>query len=107
MKYIGFCTSFSSLTKAVLTTTREMGRYRNNTSPGFDGLNNNEEERYVFRSSKTYWHSVVHSNDFLNVRKKVRHLSVALETNLFRAAILPFRLCTSLTVFGGANFIMA
>ena len=53
VKYIGFCASFSSLTKAVLTATGEMTRYRNNTSPGFDGLNNDEEERYVFRSSKT------------------------------------------------------
>ena len=46
-------------------------------------------------------------NDFLRVRKKGRHLSVTFEMNLFRAAILPFKLCTSLIVLGGSNFIMA
>ena len=41
------------------------------------------------------------------MRKKGRHLSVAFETNLFKAAIFPFKFCTSLIVFGGSNSIMA
>ena len=84
-----------------------MARYRNSFSPGLDGLSNGGEEKYAFRSSNAYWHSTVHSNDFFNVRKKGRDLSIALETNLFNATTLSFRLCTSLTVFGEANSIMA
>ena len=52
VKYIGFCTSFPSLTKAMLTVARETVRYRNNASPGFEGLSNGREERYAFRSLK-------------------------------------------------------
>ena len=81
--------------------------YIYNYRKSFDGLSNSREERYVFKSSKACWHLVAHSNDFFNVWKKGRHLSVALETNLFKTATLPFKLCTSLTVFGGANFILA
>ena len=107
VKYTGFCTLSFSLTKAMLTAVGEMTRYRNSSSLGLDGLTNGGKERYVFRSSNAYWHLVFHSNDFFNVQKKGRHLSIALEMNLFNAATLPFRLYTSLTVFGGANSIMA
>ena len=107
MKYTGFCIPSFSLTKAALTTSLKTNRYRNSCSPRLDGLSNGREERYAFRSSNACWHSFIYSNDFLNVRKKGRHLSVALETNLFNAVILLFRLCTSLTVFGGANSIMS
>ena len=107
VKYTGFCTPSSSLTRAALTTAREMARYRNSSSLGLDGLNNGGEEKYTFRSSNACWHSVVHSNNFFNVRKKGRHLFVTLQTNLFNAATLPFKLYTSLTVFGGANSIIA
>ena len=34
------------------------------------------------------------------------HLSVALETNLFRAATFPVRLCTSFIVFGDLTSII-
>ena len=88
MKYTGFCTPSSSLTKAALTVTRDMTRYRNCSFSGLDGLSNGGEERYAFRSSKACWDSVVPSNDFLNVRKNGRNLFVALETNLFNATIL-------------------
>ena len=88
----------SSLTKATLTEAGETTRYRNSSSPGLDELNNGREERYAFRSLNACWHSVVHSNDFFNVQKKGRHLSITLETNLFNAATLLFRFCTSLTV---------
>ena len=40
------------------------------------------------------------------MRKKGRNLSLAHETNLFNAAILPFKLCTSLTIFDGASSII-
>ena len=107
VKYTGFFSPSSSLIKVALTTAEETAKYRNSSSPGLDKLSNGEEERYAFRSSNTCWHLVVHSNNFLNVQKKGRHLSAALKTNLFNAATLPFKLHTSLTVFGGANSIMA
>ena len=107
VKYTGFCTPSSSLTKAPLIVAGETARYRNNSSPSLDGLSNGREERYAFRSSNACCHSIVHSNDFFNVQKKGRHLSVTLETNLFNAATFPFRFYTSLTVFGGANSIIA
>ena len=49
-----------------------------------DGLSTDGDERYAFKSLNAVWHSSVHSNDFLRVWKKSRHLSVALEKNLFR-----------------------
>ena len=54
VKYTEFCTSFFSLIKAMLTAAEETIRYRNNSFPGLDELNNGGEERYVFRSSNTY-----------------------------------------------------
>ena len=84
-----------------------MAKYRQSSSPGMDRLSNGGDERYAFKSLNAVWPSSIHSNDFLRVRKNGRHLSVALETNLFRAAIFPFKLWTSLTVLGGSNSIMA
>ena len=54
VKYTGFWAPFFSLIKSVLTVAGETTRYRNNSSPGLDELNNGGEERYVFRSSNTY-----------------------------------------------------
>ena len=51
VKYIGFCTPSSSLTKATLTMAEETARYRNTSSPSLDGLTNGGDERYAFRSS--------------------------------------------------------
>ena len=53
------------------------------------------------------WHLVVHSNDLFNVRKKGKHLSIALEKNLFNAAVFSFKLYTSLMIFSSVNYIMA
>ena len=78
VKYIGFCTLFFSLTKATLIAVGETTRYKNSSFLGLYGLSNGEEERYGFRSSNACWHSVVHSNDFFNVQKKGRHLSITL-----------------------------
>ena len=72
-----------------------------------DGLSNGGDERYFFKSSNAFWHSFVHSKDFFNTQKKGRHLFVALETNLFRAATFPFKLCTAFTVLGGSSSNMA
>ena len=72
-----------------------------------DGLSSGGDERYFFKSSNAFWHSSVHSNDFLETRKNGRHLSVALETNLFRAATLPFKLYTAFTVLGGSSSNMS
>ena len=63
--------------------------------------------RYSFSSSKASWHSSVHSKAFFSILKNSRHLSVTLESNLLRAATLPFRLYTSLTFFGGIISSMA
>ena len=72
-----------------------------------DGLSSGGDERYFFKSSNAFWHSSVHSKDFFRTWKKGRHLSVALETNLFRAATLLFKLCTAFTVLGGYSSNMA
>ena len=71
-----------------------------------DGLSSSEDEIYVFKLSNVVWHSSVHLNDLLRVQKKGRHLFVALETNLFRVALFPFKLWTFLTILGGSNSIM-
>ena len=60
--------------------------------------------RYVFKSWKAFWHSSVHSNAFLRTLKNDKHLSVALETNLLRAATRPVRDWTSLMLYGGFIF---
>ena len=86
---------------------RETARYRNGSFSRLNGLNSGGEERYPLRSLNARWHSFVHSNDLLNMRKKGRHLSDVLEMNVFNAAIFPFKLCTSLLVLGKANSIMA
>ena len=52
-------------------------------------------------------HSSVQAKACDNVVKKGRHLSVALETNLFRAVILPVSFWTSLTVLGKAILMIA
>ena len=72
-----------------------------------EGLSNSGEEMYVFKSSNTCWHSTVHSKDFFNVQKKGRHLSIALNTNLFNATTLPLRLYTSFTFLDGVISIIA
>ena len=72
-----------------------------------DGLNSGGDDRYFFKSSNAFQHSSVHLKDFLSTRKKGKHLSVALETNLFRATIFPFKLYTVFTVLGGSNSIIA
>ena len=45
VKYTGFYTLFSSLTKAMLTAAEETASYRNNSSPSLEGLINDGEER--------------------------------------------------------------
>ena len=57
--------------------------------------------RYAFRSSKALWQSFVHSNAFLRTSKNGKHLLVALETNLLRAATRSISDWTSLTFCGG------
>ena len=72
-----------------------------------DGLSSSGDERYFFKSSNAFWHSSVYSKDFFSTQKKGRHLSVALETNLFRAATFPFKLYTGFTVLEGSSSNMA
>ena len=72
-----------------------------------DGLSSGGDERYFFKSSNAFWHSSVHSKDFLSTQKKGKHLSVALEMNLFRAATFPFKLCIAFNVLGGSSYNMA
>ena len=72
-----------------------------------DGLSSGGDERYFFKPSNAFWHSSVHSKDFFSTRKKGRHLSVALEMNLFKAATFLFKLCTAFTVLVGSSSNMA
>ena len=72
-----------------------------------DGLSRGAIVRYTLRSWKAFWHSSVHLNAFLRTLKKGKHLSVAFETNLFKAATHLVRDWTSLTFFGGSMFIIA
>ena len=71
------------------------------SSPCLDGLSNCGSVRYLLSSSNACWHSSVHTNDFFNVLKKGRHLSVDRDMNRFSAATLPVSLWISLVVFGG------
>ena len=73
VKCTGFYTPSSSLTKVALTAARETTRYRNSSSPSLDGLSIGREERNAFKSSNACWHSFVHPNDFLSMRKKGKH----------------------------------
>ena len=79
----------SSLTNAELTAYGVTAKYRYNSSPNTDGLNNRVVVRYAFRSWKALWQSSVHFNAFLRTLKNGKHLSVALETYLLRAATRP------------------
>ena len=72
-----------------------------------DGLSSGGDERYFFKSLNAFWHSSVHSKDFFSIRKKGRHLSIVLETNVFRAATFPFKLYIAFTVLGGSSSNMA
>ena len=67
VKYTGFCTPSSSLTKVALIAAGKTARYRNSSSLSLDGLSKGREERYAFKSSNACWHSSIHSNDFLSV----------------------------------------
>ena len=49
---------------------------------------------------KPFCQSSVYLKAFFNVLKNCRHLSVAFNINLLRAATLPFKLCTSLMLLG-------
>ena len=74
---------------------------------GLDVLSNEGDVRYAFISSKALWHSSVHIKAFFSVLKKGKHLFVAQEMNLLRAATFSLKLCTSLMFFGGAISNMA
>ena len=59
------------------------------------------------RLLKATSHSSVHWKACFSVLKKWRHLSVALETNLFMVATCPISLCTSFTFLDEVMSIMA
>ena len=58
--------------------------------------------RYALSSLNAHWQSSIHSNTFLNTLKNGKHLLVAIERNLLRAATHLVRICTSLIFFGGS-----
>ena len=72
-----------------------------------DGLKRGGLLKYLFNSWNAASHSSVHTNAYFNVLKKGRNLSVALETNLLIATILPVSFWTYLTVLGEAILMMA
>jgi hypothetical protein len=88
MKYIGFCTP-SSQTNAALIGLGDTAKYRYSISRGMVQLSSGGQARYFFSYSKAYSHSSDHSNAFLKILKKGKHLLVNQEMNLFSVAILP------------------
>ena len=85
----------------MLNSCRVIAKYKYNSSPNMDRLSKGVVVRYVFRSWKAFWHLSVHSNVFLRILKNGKHLSIALETNLLRAATRLVRDWTSLIFRGG------
>ena len=82
-------------------------RYKYKGSSSLGGLKNGGLTRYYLRAAKASSHSGVHINAFSKTLKNGRHLSVALETNLFSVTTLPVRLWISLTVLGGFMSMIA
>ena len=76
-------------------------KYIYNSSPNTNGLNSGAVVKYAFMSSKAFWQSSVHSNAFLRILKNDKHLSMALEINLLKAATRPMSDWTSLIFCGG------
>ena len=63
-------------------------------------------------STPVTWQGLPHTHHsterfFFNTLKNGMHLSIALETNLFRSATFPVKLCTFFTVFGDLTSIIA
>lgn len=63
--------------------------------------------RYAFSLLNAFWHSSANSKAFFSVLNNGKHLSVSRETNMLRAATIPFKLCTSLMFLGGVISKMA
>ena len=84
-----------------------MAKYSCRLSPSLDGLKRGGLLKYLFNYWNAVSHSSVHTNACFNVLKKGRHLSIALETNLLMATILPVSFWISLTVLGKAILMMA
>ena len=66
-------------------------------------------DKYYLSSWNAMTHSSDHSNSFHlhSRRKKGLHLSVDLDINRFKAAIIPVSFCTSLGFRGGCKLLMA
>lgn len=79
-----------------MTAICDIARYK------IDELKSGSLAKYSLRLWKAVSHLFVHWKAYLKVFKKGRHLLVALETNLFKAAICPVNLCTSFIVLGEA-----
>ena len=88
---------FSSLIRTALTAWSETPRYRKSLSlsSGFD--NKCGDVKYRFNSLRASSQADVHSKffAFFMAEKNIKLLSVDLEMNLFRAAILPASRMTS------------
>ena len=97
----GLCTPSSSYIRAELSVVCDAAKYKNISSPIFEGLRRGGVIKYCFRLSKAIVHSFVHSNFFLKSLKNGKHLSVDQETNLLRAAICLLRRWTSFTFIRG------
>ena len=85
----------------------ETVKYKYKFSPSLDGLKRGGLLRYRLSSWKNASRSSVQAKAWFNVLKKGGHLSVALETNLLRAAILLVSFWTFLTVLGYVMLNMA
>ena len=104
---MGFYTPASSRIKAELTAVCDTTKYKNRSSPIFEGLRRGVVIKYCFRLSKAIVYSFVHSNFFLRSLGNGKHLSVDRETNLLKVAVHPLRCWTSFTFVGGDISIVA
>ena len=72
----------------------DTARYSGNGSPSLGLEKNGGEAKYVFMSQNALSQSLVYSNPsfFFRALKKGWHLSVAFDTNVVKAVILPAKL---------------
>jgi len=85
----------------------DTAKYKYKFSPSLDGLKRGGLLRYRLSSWNAASHLSVQAKACFNVLKKGKHLSVALETNILRAMILPVSFWTSLIVLGDVMLSMA
>ncbi|GKD61802.1 hypothetical protein Tco_1299311 [Tanacetum coccineum] len=101
-----------SAIRTALMHSFEAARYMIKILPALGAMRVGSFSMYHFISLKALPASLFHVKSFFsrqpfNVLKKGRDFSALLDSNLLRAVSLPFRLCTSLMVFGYLRLVNA